>query len=62
MLISAISVAMFAKLGQTYISRSDGHNCYKHLKNTKINSGTGDKLRNNEKMILPIVDTTGRNQ
>ena len=33
----------------TYISRSEGDNRVKHLKNIKIKRGTGDKLKNNEK-------------
>ena len=42
-------------------SEVNGYNCYKHLKNTKIKRGTGDKIKTMTKMILPIVDTTSRN-
>ena len=30
-------------------SEVNGYNCYKHLKNTKIKRGTGDKIKNNDK-------------
>ena len=33
----------------------NGYNCYKHLKNTKIKRGTGDKIKNNDK-----IDTTNK--
>ena len=45
-------------------SEVNGYNCYKHLKNTKIKRGTGDKIKKKKtmtKLILPIVDTTGTN-
>ena len=35
-------------------SEVNGYNRYKHLKNTKIKRGTGDKIKNNDK-----IDTTG---
>ena len=31
-------------------SEVNGYNCYKHLKNTKIKRGTGDKIKNNDKI------------
>ena len=34
-------------------SEVNGYNRYKHLKNTKIKRGTGDKIKNNDK-----IDTT----
>ena len=34
-------------------SEVNGYNCYKHLKNTKIKRGTGDKIKNNDN-----IDTT----
>ena len=34
-------------------SEVNGYNCYKHLKNTKIKRGTGDKIKNNDE-----IDTT----
>ena len=44
---------MFRMLQHTS-SEMNGYNCYKHLKNTKIKRGTGDKIkRNNDK-----IDTT----
>ena len=43
-------------------SEVNGYNCYKHLKIQKIKRGTGDKIKiTMTKLILPIVDTTGRN-
>ena len=42
-------------------SEVNGYNCYKHLKNTKIKRGTGNKIKTMTKLILPIVDTTSRN-
>ena len=38
-------------------SEVNGYNYNKHLKNTKIKRGTGDKIKNNDK-----IDTNGRNK
>ena len=38
---------MFRRLQHTS-SEVNGYNCYKHLKNTKIKRGTGDKIKNND--------------
>ena len=41
-------------------SEVNGYNCYKHLKNTKIKRGNGDKIKSNDKinttdkLILPV--------
>ena len=51
---------MFRRLQHTS-SEVNGYNCYKHLKNTKIKGGTGDKIKTMTQLILPIVNTTGRN-
>ena len=43
-------------------SEVNGYNCYKHFKIQKIKRGTGDKIKiTMTKLILPMVDTTGRN-
>ena len=40
---------MFRRLQHTS-SEVNGYNCYTHLKNTKIKRGTGDEIKNNDKI------------